>query len=591
MRHILFKENDSYPIAILIKSTALRDKDLTTEYVDHLVNHGIPLEHIIAFSLDYDSGSKVSAATKKKYLSNLLPALQSLGTHTLLVADANYFKTLTGETKAEPHFGYVLPCAIKTFEHINVILAPNYQSFFYNPALTEKRDMAINTLVSHYQGTYTEIGSSIIHSATYPTSVKEIASWLENLKQYPMLAADIEAYSLQFWKTGIATIAFAWDEHNGIAFRVTDAIKPLLAKFFEQYHGYIIWHNANYDMKIIVNDLWMDNLLDEVGKQRGIEIMCRNFHDTKLITYLATNSTAGNNLGLKAQAHEFAGNYAQDDINDITLIPEPELLEYNLVDALATFYVYKKHYPTMIQDQQENIYNTIFKPSVKVILQMELTGMPLNMEKVYEARSELQDIVIDSLDEIRAFPLIEDMLDQLTRIKWEKDYQTRKSKAKNPDKIKPKPLNSYMIDFREVFNPNSNFQIQYLMYTMLGLPVIDLTDGKEPAVGGKTLKKLKNHTTDPKVHELIDALRTYYDASKVLDTFIKAFIENSVQKEDGWCYLHGNFNLGGTVSGRLSSSKPNLQNIPSGSTFAKLVKQCFSAPPGYLFVGADFALI
>lgn len=53
-------------------------------------------------------------------------------------------------------------------------------------------------------------------------------------------------------------------------------------------------------------------------------------------------------------------------------------------------------------------------------------------------------------------------------------------------------------------------------------------------------------------------------------------------------YLHGSFNLGGTVSGRLSSSDPNLQNVPSGSTYGKLIKSCFTAlPPGWIFCGAD----
>ena len=42
------------------------------------------------------------------------------------------------------------------------------------------------------------------------------------------------------------------------------------------------------------------------------------------------------------------------------------------------------------------------------------------------------------------------------------------------------------------------------------------------------------------------------------------------------------------MSGRLSSSNPNLQNIPSGSTYGKLVKRCFSAPKGWVFSGADF---
>ena len=80
------------------------------------------------------------------------------------------------------------------------------------------------------------------------------------------------------------------------------------------------------------------------------------------------------------------------------------------------------------------------------------------------------------------------------------------------------------------------------------------------------------------------------DISILLNTFIKSFYENSVQKKDGHWYLFGSFNLGGTVSGRMSSSNPNLQNLPSGGNpYAKLIKACFGAPEGYFFCGADFA--
>ena len=76
-----------------------------------------------------------------------------------------------------------------------------------------------------------------------------------------------------------------------------------------------------------------------------------------------------------------------------------------------------------------------------------------------------------------------------------------------------------------------------------------------------------------------------------MGTFIKAFKENVILKNDGCYYLHGNFNLGVVISGRLSSSGPNLQNMPSGSTYGKLIKACFKAPKGWLMVSADFAAL
>ena len=105
----------------------------------------------------------------------------------------------------------------------------------------------------------------------------------------------------------------------------------------------------------------------------------------------------------------------------------------------------------------------------------------------------------------------------------------------------------------------------------------------------------------------------YKAVNKLLTSFIPA-MEAAPQGPDGWWYLSGNFNLGGTVSGRLSSNNPNLQNLPANVMMAisaalleffgdalkpymvkgllslgKLIKSCFLAPPGWLFGGLDFA--
>jgi DNA polymerase-1 len=77
--------------------------------------------------------------------------------------------------------------------------------------------------------------------------------------------------------------------------------------------------------------------------------------------------------------------------------------------------------------------------------------------------------------------------------------------------------------------------------------------------------------------------------SKILSSFIPVFLDKTIEKADKH-YLYGFFNLGGTVSGRLSSNSPNMQNLPStGSIYAKPIKKCFKPPKGWLLVGADFA--
>ena len=130
--------------------------------------------------------------------------------------------------------------------------------------------------------------------------------------------------------------------------------------------------------------------------------------------------------------------------------------------------------------------------------------------------------------------------------------------------------------------------MQRLLYQELGLPVINLTESKQPAVDTDTLKDLINHTNNEDYKILLQALIDYSAVEKILSSFIPAF-EKAQNGLDGRYYLFGNFNLGGTVSGRLSSSKPNLQQIPAtGTKYAKPIKKCFSAPEGWIFCGLDF---
>lgn len=320
-----------------------------------------------------------------------------------------------------------------------------------------------------------------------------------------------------------------------------------------------------------------DPLLNVQGLLEGLEVLTRNVQDTRIISYLATNSTAGNDLKLKSLAHEFAGNWAKEDIKDIRKIPLPELLQYNLIDALSTQYVKTKYYPQMCIDNQENLYTSLMLPSLKVIIQMELTGMAMNPQKIEETKQILEKEQQECLDILQNSPVIK-MFNRLVQ-------QTAMEKANAKLKTKQHPLEKFA---DELFNPNSGPQLQRLLYEQMGLPVLDYTDTKQPATGADTIEKLINHTQEPAYKEILEALIRLGKVAKILSAFIPAF-EKGVDKPDGRKYLHGGFNLGGTVSGRLSSSKPNMQNLPANSKFGKQIKKCFSAPPGWVFCGADFS--
>ena len=599
MRHHIFEEAEKYKVALLFKASAFNKQEILTNYVSSLNQQGVTSQEVIAFTLQYDDNGKAPVKFIKNYLDNLLPALDSLGVQHLYVADAAYFKVLAGQSKAETHFGYSFTCKIKGFEHMTVVLGINYQALIFNPALEAKLDKSVQTLADVVTGNYMPPGHNIIQGASYPSTLEGIAKALNELHQCPELSCDIEGFSLRFNEAGIGTIAFAWDEHHGVAFACdyyaslpgmnydpawpgsnirNPKVRALLKEFFTTYKGKLTWHSASYDLKAVIYALWMKDMLDTEGLLEGLKIMADRFDDTKIIAYLATNSTAGNVLGLKSLAHEFAGNWAKDDIKDIRKIPLDELLKYNLVDCLSTWYVKNKFTPIMVEDNQETLYKELMLPSLRAIIQMELTGMPMSAERVQQVKSNLTAIQQEHLSKIVNSPLIK-VLNLVIQT-------SEMEKANAKLKTKQHPLEK----FSDVtFNPNSGPQLQRLLYEQMGLPVIDYTDTKQPATGADTIEKLIHHTDNPAYKEVLSSLIEYGKVSKILSTFIPAFEKAIKKSPDGIIWLHGSFNLGGTVSGRLSSSDPNMQNLPSGSEYGKEIKSCVVAPPGWIFAGADFS--
>lgn len=604
MKHIVYDTAaDTYPLAILVKEAAFNAHEIDRAYIQPLESHGVDRNDIIVVAVPYNSVGKAPVSFVRERLEQIMTGLASVGTRHILCADANYFKILAKEKKADPHLGYCLPCGLEDYDHISVVLGINHKALIHNPSNEPKLALSLQTFAAVVSGKYSGLGQDIIQAASYPSGYEAIQQALEDLHQYPVLTADIEAFSLDFEQAGVGTCSFAWSQHEGMAFscdyaprkvpnragewgefRPNHPVRELLRNFLETYQGTLIWHKSTYDLKCIIYTLWMKDLNDHNGMLKGLETLTERFHDTKVIAYLAINSTAGNELGLKILAHPFAGNYAED-VTNIRLLPEQKLLRYNLVDTLSTFWVFNTYYPQMVKDMQLDLYRDLMLPSQKTIIQMELVGMPLDPRRVQEARGELQAIIDAQVALLSKSPLIKQTEALLTERARQKDFEDRKVKAKNPEKLVIKEKASFP---RKTFNPASNQQCQCLLYEVMALPVIDTTKTKQPGTGGDTLEKLLNHTTDTHAQSVIQALVDYSKANKILSSFIPAF-EKALDKGQDVHWLHGNFNLGGTVSGRLSSSDPNLQNIPSGSTFGKLIKSCFRAPKGWIFCGADFA--
>ena len=559
-------QKEKYKVAILTGSQNLAT--IEKEYVDKIGHH----DEIIMVPTDVQP-KRTSKAVLRPFWDSIEPELKKMGVEVLVIADGDYFKHITKLKKTETYLGIMVEgSGFKCF------YAPSTRAIFYDPeGVREKIRICTDSVIKYLSDTYVEPGSDIIHHSEFRFSTEHTAiqTILNRLHKHPSLTCDIETYSLKFYDGGIGSISFAWNKHEGVAFMVENSpvVMEMLKEFFETYQGELIFHNASFDVTSLIYNLWMKKLNNQEGLLEGLEIMCKRLVCTMVMTYLATNSCAGNELGLKAQAQEFAGNYAED-VKDITLLDRRDLLIYNLKDTLSTWFVYEKHGPTLIQDKQEGIY-LYFMAWLKDIIHMQLTGMPINLKRVGQVKRIVQGDMNHALDIIYKSRHVRKLTNIVIDEEVHKYNTTRKVKRITRD------------DVDYTFNPGSDDQMSRLLYEIMGLPVLDLTKSKNPATGSKTIKKLINHIDDPSDVELLTALMEYSDASIILNTFISAFEEAPYCPERQMNFLFGNFILGGTVSGRLSSRNPNMQNLPANSKYAPLVKSCFVAPEGWLFIGID----
>lgn len=580
MKYLTFgDERAEYPLCLLVSKI---DKEAILR--EYITPFGLKPEEVIVIELYKDPiKKKTSVKDMREFLDEeLIETLQDLKVKTLIINQADYFKVLTGQQKAEARLGYVDRSPLGDWD---CIYTPSVESVFYDPdTVRSKIARAFLALADHKHNTLSIPGSDIIHFAEYPYEVEAIKKWLSKLKSHKELTCDIETYSLKFHTSGIGTISFAWNKHEGIAFAVdytndpskAKIIREMLLKFFMEYEGTLTFHNIAFDVTALIYQLFMKDILDTRGLLTGLEYMLRDWHDTRIITYLATNTCAGNVLGLKPQSAEFTGDYAKEEIKDITKIPLDELLAYNLIDCLATWFVKEKYWDKMVEDEQLTLYEGLFRDSMVDIIQMQLTGLPVNMEEVKLAEKVLIGDITDAYDRMMKTHTMGDFI-------W---LLKRREADKLNSKWKKKRITAEEVEIQ--FNPNSDDQKRLLLYEYLNLPVYDRTDSGLPSTGGDTLKKLLKLNQNEDISNLLQALLDHAEVAIIVSTFLPALL-NAVPGPDGWHYMCGNFNLGGTISGRLSSSKPNLQNIPSNKKYAKVIKKCFSAPPGWLFCGLDFA--
>ncbi|MDL2209447.1 DNA polymerase I [Desulfovibrio sp. OttesenSCG-928-O18] len=131
------------------------------------------------------------------------------------------------------------------------------------------------------------------------------------------------------------------------------------------------------------------------------------------------------------------------------------------------------------------------------------------------------------------------------------------------------------------FNIRSSQQLGDVLFTRLELPKAGKTKGGMASTSQESLEKLIGK------HPIVDAILDY----RVLEKLRSTYLEPLPRLADADDRIHTTFNLLATATGRLSSSNPNLQNIPVRGAFGPRMRACFVASPGKLLVSADYSQV
>ena len=371
----------------------------------------------------------------------------------------------------------------------------------------------------------------------------DLNRWVEKLKQAKLFALDTETDNLDYMAANLVGISFALE--NGEAaylplqldylgapktLEKTTALallKPVLENPAIQKVG----QNFKYDLTIFARN--------------GIDVQGVAF-DTMLESYVL-NSTGRHNMDDLAKRYLGHQTITFEEIagkgkNQLTFnqIPLEKAAEYAAEDADVTMKLQQVLWEKLSKEPTlEKLFKEMELPLLGVLSRMERRGVLIDSDALFLQSNEIANR-LSELEE-QAYVL-----------------------AGQP------------------FNLASTKQLQEILFDKLGLPVIQKTPKGAPSTNEEVLEELAFS------HELPKVLVEHRSLSKLKSTYTDK-LPQMVNPQTG--RVHTSYHQAVTATGRLSSSDPNLQNIPIRNEEGRRIRQAFIAREGFTVVAADYSQI
>jgi DNA polymerase-1 len=344
------------------------------------------------------------------------------------------------------------------------------------------------------------------------------------LQEHPAVCFDTETTSLISLDAELVGIAFSYEAHKAyyVPFSGSEEEKTerleLLRPFFENEDIEKIGHNLKYDLGVL--------------RRYGLKVKGKLF-DTMIAHYVlrpdgrhSMDIVAQDELNYTPKSIETLIGKKGKNQGSMANVSLEEITEYAGEDADITYQLYLKLKTKLEQENLLPIFTEVDMPLVEVLCDMEINGVHIDSEALAELSTSL-----------------------------EKDITQIEAKV--------------MELAGESFNIGSPAQLGVILFDKLKL----VTKPKKTKTGQYSTSEDILSELAPK-HEIVQLVLEYRQLSKLKSTYVDA-LPKLVHPQTG--RIHTSFNQAVTVTGRLSSTKPNLQNIPIRTEKGQLVRKAFVA--------------
>ncbi len=376
------------------------------------------------------------------------------------------------------------------------------------------------------------------------TTKKELDELIGEIKKAAYVSFDTETTSLDYMEASLVGISIALEpnkafyipiNHNydGVENQLKQSlVLEALRPFLESEDIPKIGHNLKYDRHILQN-------VDVELKGELLDTMLFSYVNNSTITRHNLDAVSKRYLNISPTSYEdVAGKGAkQISFSEVSI---DVASDYASEDADIALQLYQ-HIEPMVQKEKSlaKLYSKIEGPLIYTLGDIERNGVLIDSKKLNQQSKELEA--------------------KISKL----DRKVQKSAG-------------------EDFNLGSPKQLQEILYGKLGLPVIKKTPKGQPSTSEAVLQELSMD------FPIVKDILSYRAISKLKSTYTDK-LPRMVNPDSG--RVHTSYHQAVTATGRLSSSDPNLQNIPIRSEEGRRIREAFVAPDGYKILAADYSQI